>query len=145
LFPIISVWNNFIKPLTMHPANLFDLKNLSLKINYSDSGIDGKPHLSYQKGKVQLHFRGSQIRRKETEIGTLVSVTLKTVPDLYAKVFSLLLPQVNVPDGSAEVMVNVKALETTVKTSIGGPNLVSGQVQASKVYSLAGKARSVVF
>ncbi|MFZ2899175.1 MAG: hypothetical protein WA004_11160 [Saprospiraceae bacterium] len=129
----------------MHPANLFDLKNLSLKIHYSDSGIDGKPHLSYQKGKVQLNFSGSQIRRKETEIGTLVSVTLKTVPDLYARVFSLLLPRVNVPANSSEVAVTVKALETTVKTSIGGPDLVSGQLQAYKVYSLGGEARSVVF
>ncbi|MFZ2899150.1 MAG: hypothetical protein WA004_11035 [Saprospiraceae bacterium] len=129
----------------MNQANLFDLKNLTLKINYSASGIDGKPHLSYQKGSTQLNFRGNQIRRKETEIGTLVSVTLKTVPDLYSRVFSLLLPQVNVPDGSSEVAVNVKALETTVKTSIGGPDLVSGQVQAYKVYSLIGKARSVVF
>jgi hypothetical protein len=129
----------------MNQANLFDLRNLTLKINYSASGSDGKPHLSYHKGNIQLNFRGSQIRRKETDIGTLVSVTLKTVPDLYSRVFSLLLPQVNIPENGSEVAVNVKALETTVKTSIAGPDLVSGQVQAYKVYSLIGKARSVVF
>lgn len=116
----------------MKTANLFDLKNLTLKITYSASGIDGKPHLSYQKGNVQLHFKGNQIRRKETEIGTLISVTLKTVPDSYARVFSLLLPRVNVPESSTEVAVNVKTLETTVKTSIAGPHLVSGQVQTYK-------------
>ncbi|NUQ22327.1 MAG: hypothetical protein HUU34_00120 [Saprospiraceae bacterium] len=129
----------------MKTANLFDLKNLTLKVTYSASGIDGKPHLSYKKGNTDLNFTGSQIRRKETEIGTLVSVTLKTVSDAYSRVFSLLLPRVNVPNGSSEVAVSVKALETTIKTSVAGPDLVSGQVQTYKVYSLVGKARSVVF
>lgn len=35
---------------------------------------------------VIFDFKGNHIRRKETEIGTLVSVTLKTVPDAYSRV-----------------------------------------------------------
>lgn len=129
----------------MSQANLFSLHNTSLKISYSASSLDGKPQLSYKKGATTLNFRGSQIRAKQTEIGTLLSVTLKSVPDLRTVVFTIILPQVNVPDNDPTVQVNIKALETTSKTSIGGPNLVKGQVQTYKVYTLKGTAQSVLF
>lgn len=129
----------------MPQANLFSLGNNSIKISYAASSLDGKPQLSYQKGQTVLHFRGSQIRAKQTEIGTLLSVTLKSSPDLKTIVFSILLPQVNVPANAADVQVNVKGIETTNKTTIGGPNLVKGQVQTYKVYSLKGTAQSVLF
>ena len=126
----------------MQQANLFELHNATLKVTYSSSSLDGKPQLSYQKGATSRSFRGSQVRHKQTEIGTLVSVTLKSVPDSRSIVFSLLLPQVNV---STDQHVNIKAFETTIRTSIGGPDLVKGQVQTYKVYSLQGTAKSVVF
>ncbi len=129
----------------MSQANLFDLHNSSIKISYSASSLDGKPQLSYKKGSVSLNFRGSQIRAKQTEIGTLLSVTLKSVPDLRTVVFTIILPQVNIGDNHAAVAVNVKAIETTSKTSIGGPNLVKGQVQTYKLYTLKGTAQSVLF
>ena len=129
----------------METANLFQLKNHTLVITYSASGIDGNPHLSYHRGNTQLNFSGNQIRHEVTEIGTLISVTLKTIPDFSTKLFSLMLPQVNIPSNFSEMPVNVKALETMVKTTIGGPDLVSGQVQTYKIYSLVGKAKSVVF
>lgn len=127
----------------MEQANLFELKNATYKITYSSSSLDGKPQLSYKKGTASPRtFRGSQIRQKLTELGTLVTVTLKSVPDSRTVVFSLLVPQVNV---SGETKVNVKAVETTIRTSIGGPNLVKGQVQTYKVYSLGGTAKHVFF
>ena len=129
----------------MEQANLFELHNATLKITYSSSSFDGKPQLNYRKGATSLNFRGSQVRHKPTEIGTLISVTLKSVPDSRTVVLSLLLPQVNCPAGSSGVQVNVKAIETTIRTSIGGPNLVKGQVQTYKVYSLKGTAKHVLF
>lgn len=129
----------------MQQANLFTLHSATLKISYSASSIDGKPLLSYQKGATTLNFRGSQIRHKPTEIGTLVSVTIKSIPDLRTTVFSLLLPLVNVPDNDPSVQVNVKAIETVNKSSIVGPKLVKGQVQTYKVFSLKGTAQSVFF
>ena len=129
----------------MQQANLFDLQNATLKIDFSASSLDGRPQLRYRKGAVDLNFRGNQIRQKQTEIGTLVSVTLKSVPDSRSIVLSLLLPQVNVPLNHPSAAVSVKAFETTVRTSIGGPNLVNGPVQTYKVYALRGTARSVVF
>ena len=129
----------------MQEANLFELHSATLKVTYSASSLDGKPQLSYKKGKTLLNFRGSQIRQKPTEIGTLVSVTLKAVPDSRTIVFSLLLPLVNVPDDDPTVHVSIKAIETTNRTSIAGPKLVKGQVQTYKTYSLKGTAKSVLF
>jgi hypothetical protein len=127
-------------------ANLFDLHNLTVKISYSASGIDGKPSLSYKKGGTTLNFRGSQLRQKQTEIGTLVTVTLKQVPDLKTVVLTLIVPQVNIPDNDNDgVSVAVKAIETTIRTTIAGPNGVRGQVQTYKSLSLRGKAQSVLF
>ncbi|MEO6038609.1 MAG: hypothetical protein ABIQ93_09350 [Saprospiraceae bacterium] len=130
----------------MQPANLFELHNTTLKVTYSSSSLDGKPQLSYQKGNAApLNFRGNQLYQKQTDIGTLVTVTLKSVPDSRTIQFSLLLPQVNVPDDHPQAKVVVKAIETTNRTSIGGPNLVNGQVQTYKLYSLGGTAKSVLF
>lgn len=129
----------------MQQANLFELASGSLKITFSASSLDGKPQLSYHKGATSLNFRGNQLRQTKTETGTLLSVTLNTVPDLRTVVLSLLLPQVNVEDRSPSTAVSVKAIETTIRSSIGGPNLVKGQVQTYKSYSLKGVAKSVVF
>ncbi len=129
----------------MKQANLFELHNAALQITYSTSSLDGKPQLSYKKGATSLNFRGSQLRRKETEIGTLITVSLKVVPDSSTTVFSLLLPRVNVPDKQQHVQIKVKAIETMIRTSIGGPGLVNGQVETYKVYPLKGKASSVLF
>lgn len=130
----------------MQQANLFELHNASLKITYSSSSFDGKPQLSYQKGAAaSLNFRGNELEQKKLGIGTLISVTLKAVPDLRTVVFSLLLPQVNVPEDHPSTQVSIKAIETTIRSSIAGPSLAKGQVQAYKTYSLRGKASSVLF
>ncbi len=144
-FVYLSIQSPTKTPTLMQQANLFTLHNSTLKVTYSAGSLTGKPQFSYKKGATTLNFSGSQIRLKQTEIGTLVSVTLKTVPDLRTVVFSLLLPLVHVPDNDPTVQVNIKAIETTNKTSIAGPKLVNGQVQTYKVYTLKGTAQSVVF
>lgn len=126
-------------------ANLFELRDLALKITYSSSSFDGKPQLTYTKGATTRTFRGAELRQVKNEIGTLVSVTLKAIPDLATTVFTLLVPQVNVPDNHPKVAIETKALETTIRTTIGGPDLVPGQVQTYKAYSLKGNASHVLF
>ncbi len=129
----------------MQTANLFELHSFTLKISYSASSLDGKPLLSYHKGSTNLQFRGNQLRQKQTEIGLLITVTLKMMPDARTTYFTVIIPQVNIPDEREDVHVTVKAIETTSKTTIGGPDLVQGQVQTYKVYSLRGTAKSVLF
>lgn len=129
----------------MQQANHFQMHNLALKVTYFASGIDGKPHFSYEKGRTERSFKGDDILREETAIGTLLSVRLKGTADSKSVYFSVLLPHVNVPEGIREVQVNLRAFETTVRTSIGGPSLVKGQVQTYKGYLLRGKASAVLF
>ena len=63
------------------PPNLYQLSGKHLNITYSTSGIDGKPHFSYQDLQQTLNFTGDQIRSVETEIGTLVTVTIRMTVD----------------------------------------------------------------
>ena len=129
----------------MTQANLFELRNAPISIIFSTSGIDGKPHLTYQKGKTIQNFRGDQIDQQETAIGTMVSVTLKSAPDLHSIVLSVLLPQVNIPNDKSRVVVKTEAIVTTIRTSIAGPKLVNGSVQTYKFTAMKGYAMSVEF
>ena len=126
-------------------ANLYELKALTLQVTYSASSIDGRPQLTYKKGATPRTFRGDELRQEEHEIGTLVSVTLRSVPDLKTLVFTLVIPQVNVPETGTKVNIRTIAAETTIFTTIGGPNLVEGAVQKYKTYALRGSARHVDF
>jgi hypothetical protein len=62
-------------------ANLYELSGKNIHITYSTSGIDGKPHFSYQDLQQTLSFSGDEIRSAETEIGTLISVTIHMTVD----------------------------------------------------------------
>lgn len=54
--------------------NLYELRGSQLHVTFSTSGIDGKPHLTYQDAHISASFNGDDIRVLSTEIGTLVSV-----------------------------------------------------------------------
>lgn len=129
----------------MTQANLFDLKSADYKISFSTSSLDGRPHFSYTKGKVTKNFVGDQIKQEETAIGNLISVVLKSVPDLQTVVLSVLLPQVNIPHDKDSINFKTEGIVTTIKTSIAGPKLVSGAVQSYKYSVLRGVAKAVFF
>jgi len=128
----------------VNEPNLFELQGGNIKVTYSTSGIIGQPQFSFKRGRTVLNFGGNQIRSEKAAIGTLVTVTIETVPDLRTVLFSLMLPIVNLQQASK---VNLKTIGilTTEKTSIGGPGLVKGALQSYKVIVLAGTAKSVVF
>lgn len=75
--------------------NLYHLNGHHLHVMYSTSGIDGRPHLTYQDAVQTLTFTGDQIRSETTEIGTLVTVDLRKSVDAGRTTFSLLVPTVN--------------------------------------------------
>jgi hypothetical protein len=124
--------------------NLFELHGDRITVTYSTTSITGKPLLTLQRGRKTLNFSGTEIRAQELPIGTLITVTIETVPDLKTVVFSLLLPGVNLEQSTK---VNIKAIGifTTTKTSIGGPKTVKGALQTYKVVPLSGTAKSVTF
>ena len=57
-------------------ANMITVAGGGLHVSYSTSGIDGKPHLSYQDPMRSLSFTGDEIRRVECDLGAVVSVTI---------------------------------------------------------------------
>jgi hypothetical protein len=126
-------------------ANLFELHRGTISLTYSASGIDGRAHLHVEDGERTLDFSGDQIETSESEIGKLVTAELSFVPDGDTRVLTLLLPQVNLPEGRLDVRIKVPVVFTTVRSSIGGPALVQGQVQTYSAKQFRGTARAVDF
>jgi hypothetical protein len=124
--------------------NLYELQGDKLGITYASSSISGQPQLELRHGRKSLHFSGTEIQTGKTPIGTMVTVTIEDTPDLKKVSFSLLLPDVNLQQ-STKVNIKTLGIVTTVKTSIGGPNLAKGAVQTYKVVSLRGTAKAVQF
>jgi hypothetical protein len=77
--------------------NRFQLQNSDgkTKVDYETAGIHGHPStLNLSQGGPIRHFAGSQIRRVNTEIGTLVSVTTQMTVDTGSTSFSVLIPAI---------------------------------------------------
>lgn len=105
--------------------NLFQIRGRGLRVTYSTSSITGDPLLSYSGAYGDQQFRGDEIRREETAIGTLVTVTVNQMPDAESVVFAILIPHIN-----GDAKFKSMAFHTNIRTSIGGPNLVKGAIES---------------
>jgi hypothetical protein len=128
-------------PVHFQEPNLYQLSGHHLHVTYSTSGIDGKPHFSYQDHHQTLSFIGDQIRSVSTEIGTLVSVTIRLTVDQGGTSFSILIPRVNIP-GEQSVPVRTEGVTTLHRFSIT-PSV--GQLDFYTVTPLSGNAMRVAF
>jgi hypothetical protein len=117
-------------------------KSKDVHISYSTTSITGKPLFNYKDSKGSHSFTGDEIRIQKAEIGTTVTVTLETVPDLHVVTLTLLLPAINL-DGSEREFKTI-AIRTISKTSIAGERLIKGAVQSYEAIDLKGTAKSVV-
>ena len=124
-------------------ANMFAVAGGGLHVSYSTSGIDGKPHLSYQDPMRALSFTGDQIRRVEGDLGAIVSVTIVNVVDAGSTTFSLLVPQVNVPPFGS-VSISTEGITTHHASSIA-PALNRGQRDFYHVTPMLGTASNGAF
>jgi hypothetical protein len=79
----------------------------------------------------------------DTQNGFEVSAVVEQVPDSHTVRLTLLLPHVNLAEGSAR-FTGVGIL-TTARTTIGGESLVDGVVHHYEVRSVGGTAEAVVF
>lgn len=129
--------NQFIVP------NLYQVHNAHLHVSYSTSGIDGKPHFHYQDASQSHDFSGDQIRTAPTEIGTLVSVTIRLTVDSGSTSFSLLVPTVNLQPNQT-LTINTVGITTVHRFSIFAP-LNAGQTELYSVATLTGTAQHVMF
>ena len=130
--------------MTATTPNLYQLHGRHLNIIYATSGIDGKPHFSYHDTHHTLQFSGDQIRTVDTEIGTLVTVTIQLTVDSGSTTFSLLLPSVNLNQPHTVAHIKTEGITTLHKFSLI-PALNQGQTELYTVAKLTGTAQFVLF
>ncbi|HVR95431.1 MAG TPA: hypothetical protein VMW27_02380 [Thermoanaerobaculia bacterium] len=123
-------------------ANFYELRSGRRRITYTASDKTGQPLLHYSDRKRDLSFRGEEIQQDPQPIGLLLTVTLEAIPDLQSDLLTILIPRVNLTDGEEEV--ETEGIFTRVKTSIGGPNLVDGQVQTYDARTFHGTASFIL-
>jgi hypothetical protein len=123
--------------------NLYNLDGYGLHITYSTSSIDGRPLFQYQDSSQTLQFSGDQIRTLDSEIGMLVTVTIRLTPDFGSTSFTLLVPQVKL-DQSNETRITTFGVTTLNRLSIA-PQLDRGQTEHYTIAELSGTAAFVTF
>ena len=92
-----------------------------IKVDYETSSFIGQPvlNLTQVPGPIR-HFAGSQIRRLETEVGILVTVTTQMTVDTGSTSLSLLIPAITLSATSDHQKFTSEAIVTTHS----GPNSV---------------------
>jgi len=124
--------------------NMYQLAGGHLSVTYSTTSINGQPHLNYQDGSQTLSFIGNQIRQTKTDIGTLVSVTVRMAADSGSTEFSLLVPAVKLTDPSSPAIIHTYGITTVHKFStVAAAN--HGQVENYTTTELSGNASLVFF
>jgi len=115
-----------------------------IEVDYETSSFIGQPVLNLIQGPGGpiRHFSGSQIRRVNTEIGTLVSVTTQVSVDTGSTSFSVLIPAITLTG-----LGDTKSFATdAVITTHSGPNSVpsTGVHETYQFIALKGEANFVV-
>jgi hypothetical protein len=116
------------------------------KVDYETSSFIGQPTLNLKQGPSPIgvirHFAGSQIRRRRTEIGTLISVTTQMTIDTGSTSFSILIPAITLTAISEHKTFTTEA----IVTSHSGPNSVpsAGVHETYQFIPLSGEATFVV-
>lgn len=124
--------------------NLYELACADVLVTYSTSSIDGSPRFSYQDEDSSFSASGAEIATRPTDLGTEVTVTLESIPDERTVTLTLLVPGVNLGDGT-EASIDTVLVETTNRTGIAGPASLDGQLQTYRTTRLHGTARLVTF
>ena len=123
--------------------NLFTLQGHHLQVTYSTTSIDGRPNLQYHDPFQTLQFSGEQIRTLDSEIGTLVTVTIRMTVDAGSTSFTLMVPQVNL-DPSNRAQITTFGITTVHRFSVI-PVLNLGQTELYTLTELSGTATLVNF
>ena len=132
-------------PVANIAANMFDLAGGGLHVSYSTSGIDGKPHMSYQDATRSLSFTGDDIRKMDGgDLGTVVSVTIMRTIDAGSTSFSLLVPRVNLAAPFGSTPIHTDGITTQHPFSLL-PAQNRGQRDFYAVTALHGTASHVEF
>jgi hypothetical protein len=118
--------------------NLYDLSGDGIHITYTFYPLAGPPQFHYHDTKQSHLFKDKEIRTVNTEIGTLVSVSIHLTPDSGSTSFTVLIPTVGLGQSYAQPITTI-GITTLHKINIVGPALL-GQTELYTVHPLRGTA-----
>lgn len=125
----------------MPSPTLYQRQGSHLHVTYATTGVDGKPHVTYQDASRTLSFVGDEVRTLSSEIGDLVSVSIHRTVDTGSTSFTLLVPHVNLGQATSA------PIKTERITTIHRFSVVSarnqGQTELYSVVALTGTASPV--
>ncbi len=98
-------------PIAIDP-NEYVLSGKHVQIGYSATSITGAPLLRYRDATHDVHARGDEIRRQETELGTLVTVTLEPDADAGSLLLTVVIPRTLLRSTSDKVQITTRAVLT---------------------------------
>jgi len=122
--------------------NLYELTGYDTQVTYSTTGITGQPQLSFKNKVFNKNFTGGEIRTEDSELGKLVSVTLKPSVDTGTTSMTLLVPSVALGNQTSQ------PLHTLCIISVHTGPIAPGHVGARRTYesvALNGTAKLVKF
>jgi len=132
------------KQAAFRTPDLYTLHGGGLHVSYSTTGIDGKPHFTYQDSQGSTSFSGDQIEVAKTPVGDLVTVFIRRTVDSGSTSFSVLIPTVNLPGTSTPVNIHTEGITAVHRFSII-PALNRGQTEVYSFTRLSGTAEFVEF
>jgi hypothetical protein len=102
--------------------NLFTFmgRQCDVQVVWSTTSITGKPQLSYHDATRDVSATGDEISVERGPLGTLVTITIETVPDLHTVTATLAVPDLG---GRSDPITRFRTFVvlTTNRASIGGP------------------------
>ncbi len=119
-------------------SNEFQLAGDGVQITYLSGDRDGGPYLTYSDADNDRTFSGQEIHALQCELGTLVTVLLRYMPDVGSDMLTLIVPQVRVAELSEPV--ETLAIKCHHSTPMIGPPL--GAAQSYQVIALQGSVQN---
>jgi len=115
-----------------------------IQIVFSETGLTGRPRFDYHDETRNVAAEGDEIAVERGPLGRLVTITLESVPDLHTLTVTLVLPDLG---GFSRPITSFRtfAVLTTNRTTIGGPELITGPIQLYRVVRGDGTAQHVQF
>lgn len=122
--------------------NTYEVRNRSIAVSFSSTSITGKPLMRYKDREREVNAIGDEIRQVETEIGTMVTITLEPDADAGSLLFTLVVPRAVVQSINSSVRISTVGIITRSRLPPRLPTNTQRQTYA--VERLTGTASIVV-
>ncbi len=97
--------------------NMFELLGRGVAIHFSTTSFTGDARLHYQDSCREVNASGDDIRQEETELGTLVTITLEPDADAGSLLFTVVIPRARVDGPEREVRIETQGFLTRSRFS----------------------------